>query len=305
MSREAFVPANLDLAWSLWTELGVPGVVRNHEAFVIDPEPLVVWSPSVVAADPRLRDLVFHWCRQHGDRLSASRLRGLLRGMPATAAGAFGRFAGALNSVSTLRWPGTNASGPVWPIPTEDVAVPLPRGRPALIRLRLRALSGVGTRADVLSELLATGQRWVTAADLAQEGYTKRNVARVLADLEMAGIVRSRARGNSLHFQLEAPHILGRLVHNQHPAVPRWTELLRVLAQLADLVARVHDRSPAVRRVEAHKLREAIEGVCAGLRLPPPPTTSGNPRAYEALLRWAAEQAAACAAGGSPALSRS
>jgi len=304
MSSEALRAANLELAWSLWTELGVPGVVRRHAAFVIDPEPLVIWSPAVVRDDPRLRDLLFRWCRQHGDRLSASRLKGLRAGMPASSTRHFGRFVTALNSVSAVRWPGAEGGTQPWPLPSDKASWPLPLDRAALLRLRLRALVGVGTRADVLCELIANGQGWVGAADLAAEGYTKRNVARVLAELDSAGIARSRAKGNSLRFQLEAPEVLGRLVHGQTAAVPRWTLVLRMLALLGDLVERVDRSSPGVRRVEAHKLREEIAGPAAELRLPPPPRTRGAPEAYDSLMGWAAEQAAAIADGSSPALSR-
>ena len=305
MSSETLRSANLELAWSLWTELGVPGVVRRHEAFLIDPEPLVIWSAGVIAADPRLRDLVFRWCRQHGDRLSASRLKGLLVGMPTPAAHEFGRFAAALNSVSTVRWSGSADGMSPWPRPGDKGPLPLPLDRPALLRFRLRALAGVGTRADVLCELLAIGQGWVSASDLAGEGYTKRNVARALAELETAGIARSRAKGNSLRFQLAAPPLLGQLVHGQTGAMPRWTLIFRVLAELTCLVERVHGRTPAVRRVEAHKVREKIAGPCAELLLPPPPKTSGEPEAYDCVLQWATEQAIAIANGTSPALSRS
>jgi len=145
----------------------------------------------------------------------------------------------------------------------------------------------------------------VGAADLADEGYTKRNVARVLADLEAAGIARSRPKGNSLRFQLEAPQVLSRLVQGQGVSVPRWTLVFRVLALITDLVERVDASTQAVRRVEAHKLRETIGGPCAELRLPPLPKTSGEPEAYDRLLHWAAEQAIAIAEGTSPSLSRS
>ena len=32
----------LALAWSLWTELGVPGWSRRHQDWAIDPEPLIL-----------------------------------------------------------------------------------------------------------------------------------------------------------------------------------------------------------------------------------------------------------------------
>jgi len=45
-----------ELAWSLWTEFGVPGGVRNHRGVALDIEQLIVISPLLFEHDPRLRD---------------------------------------------------------------------------------------------------------------------------------------------------------------------------------------------------------------------------------------------------------
>jgi hypothetical protein len=68
-----------DLAWSLWGELGVPSVVRNHTQVVVDPEPLVLAAPFIAQHDARLRDEIRRWCAAHADRISTSRLKGLAR----------------------------------------------------------------------------------------------------------------------------------------------------------------------------------------------------------------------------------
>ena len=68
----------IDLGWSLWTELGVPGVIRRHAHVAIDPEPLIVFSPWLLRHDARLQEEVVRWCVAHADRISASRLHGLL-----------------------------------------------------------------------------------------------------------------------------------------------------------------------------------------------------------------------------------
>ena len=71
--------AVVDLAWSLLTELGVPGLVRRHQAVAIDPEPVVLVASLLVEDDPRLRDQLLSWLLQHGSLLSVSRLGGLLK----------------------------------------------------------------------------------------------------------------------------------------------------------------------------------------------------------------------------------
>ncbi len=59
-----------DLAWSLWGELGVPSVVRNHTQVVVDPEPLVLAAPFIAQHDARLRDEIWRWCADRWTRAS-------------------------------------------------------------------------------------------------------------------------------------------------------------------------------------------------------------------------------------------
>lgn len=305
MSNSAFADATLDLAWRLWTEVGIPGVARLPQPAVADPEPLILWSAQVILADPRLRDLVFQWCAQHGERISGSRLRGLLKGMPSETVAPFGRLVAALCSSSSLRWPGAVESGPAWPLPADSRLMPLPLERPALLRFRLRALCGVGIRADVLCELLATGAGWSSAADLSSLGYTKRSIARILADLESARIARSRPQGNSLRFQLVDPATIASVVKGGAASAPDWNTIFSMLGQLSAMASR-HAGSPGVvQQVEAHKARGAIVDLAAQLRLSDPPSTRGNPSAFGELLDWGAAECQALNLGSSSALSRS
>ena len=300
MSRSPLTEACLTLAWSLWTELGVPGVARSHRQVVIDPEPIVLWSPSVIREDPRLRDLAFAWCAAHGARLSASRLRALARRLPGSMRPQFAGFARALARSSTVRWPaGTEAVD--WPEPSERREVPLPMERPALLRLRLRSLAGVGARADTLHQLLATWPDPVCAADVAATGYGKRNVSRLLADLADAGILSPRRRGNRIDFHLRAPALLGRLVGAGDARDVRWVELLDVLARLQALEAWAQ-RSATARRIEAHKVRSEIAPLAESAGFTAPPVTASNRDAFPALIDWGAREAARLADGTSPAL---
>jgi hypothetical protein len=43
----------IDLAWSLWTGLGVPGQIDNHGDCAVDPEPLILFTAGLRDADPR------------------------------------------------------------------------------------------------------------------------------------------------------------------------------------------------------------------------------------------------------------
>lgn len=304
MSSSLLADASLELAWRLWTELGVPGVQDMVGAAVVDPEPLVVWSPSVIGEDPRLRDLVFGWCLQHGDRLSASRLRGVLKTMSPGVVLSFGRFVAALSAHSNLRWPGAVEADESWPVPLERRQLQLQSSRGSLLRFRLRALSGVGTRADVLCELLGADGDWLSASDLVEQGYTKRNIGRVLSELDSAGLVRSRSHGNALRYQLADAGSLGRLVAAPAQAgYPRWSMIFRLLGLLLETATKLETQPPVVQRVEGHKAREQADALAAQLGIGSPPVTAGNPEAFADFMRWAVAESKALAEGSSAALS--
>jgi hypothetical protein len=64
----------IDLAWSLWRELGVPGPVRRHEGWLVVPEPLIVFTAALGDRDRRLRDNAVAWCAAHRSLVSARAL---------------------------------------------------------------------------------------------------------------------------------------------------------------------------------------------------------------------------------------
>ncbi len=297
MSSAAIRDGVLELAWSLWTELGVPGVTRNHAHLVLDPEPLILATPTLAAADPRLLERAFGWCAAHADRISASRLKGLLSASSRPVVERFSSFSLGLRDRG-VRWPAAGRPSP-WSPPGSPPAPPLPLDRPALLRFRLRALCGVGARADVLGELLTRPDRWPSAAGLAALGYTKRNVARVLSELDDAGLVESRREGNTLRFHLARSSSLRELVGAGELAAPAWQLLLGVFADLLDLLE--HENAPAsVRRVEAHKLRERLVQPCRMLSLDAPPPTRGVPDAWDLLVAWGASRVRAAATATEP-----
>lgn len=311
MSSEILKESAIELAWSLWAELGVSGIVRNHRRVVVDPEHLVVCSPFIVASEPRLRDQIYGWCATHAYRISTSRLRGLARNLPDCPRASFSTFADALRVHAGVQWRSSPESktGPnIPPLRVSRLAglsiikpCVVDSNRPALLRLRLRALCGVGARADVVCELLPRGAAWLRASDLNHEGYTKRNVARVLAELEGAGIVESHTQSNARWFRLAQPRSIRGLVKAGDLLFPPWHLIFNLILMLLNLVSR-SEASDAVRRVEAHKLREKLVPLCQRLGLGMPPSTRGEPEAWSIIVNWGAIQVSALADGTSSIL---
>jgi len=299
MSSEALRDALVEFAWSLFTELGVPGVVRRHQGIALDPEPIVVAAPSLFDLDPRLRDQVYGWCASHAARLSVSRLQGLSRDLPEPARKAFHGLAATLRAHAKVRWPDDGEAS--WARVPEVKARRLPLERPALLRFRARALCGVGGRADVISELIARSGVWSRASDLVELGYSKRAVAGILSDLAEAGLARQRVEGNALTFQLSHPEHLRELLATHDLGHPRWRDIVTVVLSLLDL-ASLENASAGVRRVEANKRREELQRLADAIWLDTPPVTRGNPKAWEELMSWSTRVASQLAAGTSPAL---
>lgn len=276
--------ATLDLLWSQWTELGVPGTQRRHQHTAIDPEPLVIVTPWLAANDTRLLGLVAAWCEAHHAHLSTTRLQALLQAAPLEAQRAFSGHAAQVNARAGARWPVVTDAAP-FEI-AEVRRPPLPVSRPALVHLRARALSGVGLRADTLIALLAASPGWRTATDLAHRGYSKRNVAVTLSDLAASGVTEVLPRGNSLQFRLAHPAELRRVLGAEEVELPDSVARLSLLAEMTDLA-----RTPGnagLRRVLAHQARERWVPRAFALDLPLPPVTQGEPNAWEAVVAWAA-----------------
>jgi DNA-binding transcriptional ArsR family regulator len=219
----------LDLAWSLWAELGVSGWSRRHSWQAIDLEPLILFTAYLGEHDARLRDESLDWCVQNSRFVSAVRLRNLLP-IFERAAEPFGRYAAAVRLHTHAPWP--SSEQPV-PFRRTGRSTEPDLSRPALIQLRLRALMGVSGRAEVLRLLLAKPSHVQAASEIAAEaGYGKGNVAATLDMLVKSGVVELRKSRNQLQYRLARQHELVALLGGAPPVFPDWTAMYRVLIEL-------------------------------------------------------------------------
>lgn len=112
--------AAIDLAWSLWRELGVAGVLRRHLDVVVVPEPLILFTGALGARDPRLRDEAIAWSIDHRDLVSANQLNHVFTS-GRWGVGAIADVSATVGEHTRLRWPGAAVGTPL--------AVPRRRGR--------------------------------------------------------------------------------------------------------------------------------------------------------------------------------
>jgi hypothetical protein len=222
----------LELAWSLWAELGLDGAQRRHDWQAIDLEPLIIFTAHLGNGDNRLRASSIDWCITNARFVSAFRLRNLAEQASATTRAAFGRYAATVRAHSKAPWPGEG--DPLTLLHPEHIGSPDLR-RPSLIQLRLRALVGVSARAEVLKLMLAEPDRPQATSTLAEDAaYGKGSVAQALEMLTLAGIVQVQPDGNRLLYRLARPAELGQALLWLPSVFPDWWPIFRVVEALSD-----------------------------------------------------------------------
>lgn len=257
-SSERLTDEAAALAWSLWAEMGVSGWQRNHSSHAIDPERLILFTALLGDADPRLRDESTDWCIAYGRYVSAARLRNLLSTQTPEVKATFAGLAATVNAHSNLRWPSAAQARPY--ARTQRSAI-TDFTSSSLVVLRLRALFGVGARAEVLRAFLADPSARFSAADVAPDaGYTKRNVAEALDALRAAGLLQVHALRNQRLFSLVDAAWLTSLPGGLPASWPRWSSVFRVLEGLITGMRATDEMTTRARIVEASAVLRDLRG---------------------------------------------
>jgi DNA-binding transcriptional ArsR family regulator len=246
----------LDLAWSLWAELGVDGKARHHDWQAIDLEPLIIFTARLSGADSRLRASTIDWCITNARFASAFRLRNLSERASADTRTAFGRYAATVRTHAKAPWPGLG--DPLTLFHPERMGSPDLR-RPSLVQLRLRALVGVSARAEILKLMLADPDRPQPASTLAEDAaYGKGSIAQALEMLTMAGIVQVQPDGNRLLYRLARPGELAQTLQWLPAVFPDWAPIFNLVEALKDY-AHAAPAPSATRLAGLEKLLQRID----------------------------------------------
>jgi hypothetical protein len=159
--------------------------------------------------------------------ISKPRLKQLLKLASQKDQAAFAPFATTLQHQVGGTWPAAGEQG-AWKVRLSDKSRAPDLETPALVNLKLRALFGVGARADVITAILNWPAPDFGAADLVLVGYTKRNLAGALDALREGGLLNSTRVGNRVRFSWRRRRELCRLVEPLPKAIPRWPPIARV-----------------------------------------------------------------------------
>jgi len=295
------------LLWSLWSELGVPGWERRHQAWWIDPEALLLFTATVDPIDPRLREEAIAWCLQYRRFLSEARLKSLLGeprfGEPSQYQPQLGRF---LATVSMARSNGLGESHQPYPVQLRQRSGPGGLNRAAQLSLRIRTLLGVTAKAEVVRVFLDRSDETLTAADLVNEGvgYTKRATRDALEDLRMGGFAELEVSGNRKGYRFLGRKSFSEFLAPEPVHFPKWRQLFAVLRGSLNLIEEIDRFRPSTRPVEIRRSFTALASEIRGAGLLPPALDAGSD-AFEEFEAWVGELLESLASGSTDWMSRS
>lgn len=256
-----FLDQGVALAWGSWSELGVSGWTATHQDWAIDPEPLTVFTAFLADTDPRLRDEATDWCIRNWRHVSKTRLKNLVAGQPAEVQDAFGTFSATVSAHASVTWPNRTEARRF----TVTGRSTDPRlDQPSMVWLRLRAIFGLGARAEIMRYFLTidAAPRASVAAIASAIQYTKRNVAAECEALADAGMLALRTVGNRYVYTLAKGAELESLVEPLPSVRPNFVTVLDIARELIQLEQQAS--SSAVRTLPV-KTRKAMDRIKIGL----------------------------------------
>jgi hypothetical protein len=247
----------LDFAWDEWAQMGVSATAHHKSRWAQDPEALLVFTLEVARADPRLFDELLDWALHNEGLLSVRRLRAMCidetdRALVAATISWLGRrrprarLRSSEHQVQSSLEPlfhGRPAVGDADPDfaaqgllrppaePSRKSQAPDLRS-PINFDFRLRAMLGVGIRAEVIRIMLCVHAPWMAAGALARTSlYAKRNVHDVLAGLADAGAISVFTTSGEQRYTIDksAWAALLDLAPEKLPSHREWPQLLAVL----------------------------------------------------------------------------
>ena len=236
----------LDLARSLWAELGVGGSQCRHDWQALDLEALIIFTASLARPEDPFVARTINWCVRNASLISQPRLRNLARRFTPPTRKALDGYMRAVKRPTQGAAEEDRLGVRLAPTDAPDLK------RPALIQLRLRSLAGVCARAEVLKLMLANAGEPRTTASLTQDaGYDKTGVESALESLTAAGITRLEPAGNGFLYSLTRPAEVAMAVNGLPIAFPDWLAVFIVIEAIRAYAAkRSTDQS---RRVAAAK----------------------------------------------------
>jgi hypothetical protein len=262
----------LNFLWRQWSAMGVAGQAGGEDAWIIDPEALLLLTCTLGRHEPRLFDEVLDWLRENGRFINVMRLKRILQTE---------KFAGerVLTAVAGVLAKGTEAAkwkmlaSSVDPLAAAEIFFFTADGKPqpALgepephfakcgfrrgplrlrgysqkfhpfqstnLALQLRALLGINVRCECVLYLLT--HEAAHPSEIARETYCfERAVQGTLVDMSWSGVVGLRSRGREKHYWLKPEHWAALL--NRPQVFPHWVTWPPLFSALERIWLKVND----------------------------------------------------------------
>lgn len=291
--------ASLDLAWSLWAECGISTWARrHHEDWSVELEPLLVLTALLRRHDPRLMREAVDWCVQNERFISLKQFRHVVTAERWPFKGDIAVFGATVGSHAGKKWPGVTVEAPVAVSLSGKSGIPDLR-RPALFQLKLRAVFGVSTRAEIIRVMLTRPGEWSARQIADRVAYTRRQIDLDLAMLTAGGLVYRARSSSPATYTVSNPAAVVALTGPVPTHAPAWAPALRVVTGLLDAFEGLgYLAAPGAElRRRVRWLEPAIER--AGLAFSP--DEYGHDY-VEGIARWSIETVQSLALGQPPAL---
>ena len=285
-----------EIAWSLWTELGVAGTFRRHKQCLISLEELIILTAVIADYDPRLRDEALDWCSRYHHFVSVSRLKTLVKKIGTPILESFSIFALTLNTITQSNWPIFSDVVPLKFIPSRKSILP-PLNSPGLLQLRLRSFFGVGARADLFTYFLTEIKNDFTASDAVEIGYGKRSLAEILDSLALSGFLTSTIIRNQRKYELAKAEQLKRLIGEPPEFSPPWHHILEILISLRSNLYRSEKSSDSTKVIIIRNDLERMKNLLKSIHLSPPVLESDPYQYWELFSKWLLDYVKAIAQG--------
>ena len=325
--RSLFLENALNFLWRQWSALGLLGEARTEDPWTIDPEAMLLFTLEMGRYEPRLFDEVMDWLAVNGKWLDLQRLRGILQGKGDATRNLLGAAATFLvRERRERRWQnlvcksgvkeGATSTESLFyqkdgrPYPLSDKPDPaflscgfnrpkltvrrltreVPITSHSTIRFLLRALFGLGSRAECLVYLLT--HEGGHPAEIAKAiGLSVRGTQDALIDLARSGLVLTRVKGKrKIEYWLSQERwweflSRGRMGEIRRPVWIDWIALCNGLSQIWATLEEMSQEGISD-YMRSSRLRDSLEAVGSeflesGLDLPPLPGKDVRPEEYE------------------------
>ena len=327
--RDLFLENILNFLWRQWSALGVLGEARTKDPWILDPEPMLLFTLEMGRYEPRLFDEVMDWLVVNGRWIDMQRLRGILREKGETTRNLLGAAAAFLmdrqderkwkNLAQSCKLQVADGASNIESLFCEKNGKPHPMtrkpdprflsfgfNRPELdvrrmtrevpitshntVRFLLRALFGLGSRAECLLYLLTHDGGHPSEVAKAI-GISIRGAQDALIELSTSGLILTRIKGKrKIEYWLSQERWWeflsgGSIAEIEKPIWIDWIALYSALSKVWATLSEI-GRAEMSDYMRSSKLRDSLEvagGEFAksGLDIPPVPGKNVRPVVYE------------------------